>query len=119
MTRNWQINLLLLAQFVIIACLDMSDPYWPLIIHSLNTSISQQYLQYWSAAVYIIPFFITIITTPLWTQLGDKIGHKKMLLRACIVLIITQILTGFASNPFLILAIRLLQGMFAGFTAAA
>ena len=62
---------------------------------------------------------VTIITTPLWCRMGDRIGHKKMILRACSVLIMTELLIGFAINPFQVLAIRLVQGIFAGFTAAA
>jgi MFS family permease len=119
MTMKWQVNLMLLSQFIIIACLDMSDPYWPLIISHFNHAMDPQHLQYWSAAIYIIPFLITIIATPLWSRLGEKIGHKKMLLRACVAIILTQVLIGFVSSPTLILLIRLLQGAFAGFTAAA
>jgi len=114
-----QISLLFLAQLIIIACLDMSDPYWPLIIHHANPGISAQHVQYWSAAVYIIPFLITIVATPIWSHFGEKVGHKKMLLRATCALAVSQLLVGFVTNPVLILAIRLIQGVFAGFTAAA
>jgi MFS family permease len=114
-----QLNLLFISQFIIIACLDMSDPYWPLIVHHFNSHIATQYLQYWSAAIYIFPALITILTTPLWTHLGQRVGHKKMLLRACGALVVTQVLISFTTNLYLILIIRLLQGIFAGFTAAA
>jgi DHA1 family multidrug resistance protein-like MFS transporter len=119
MTWKGQINLLFVIQITIIACLGMSDPYWPLIIHHLNPTIMSKQLQYWSAAVYIIPFLITIISIPIWSRLGDKIGHKKMLLRAGCALILTQILIGVTTSPVLLLGICLIQGVFAGFSAAA
>ena len=117
--RQVQIGILLFSQFLIIACLDMTDPYWPLILKHNFAITNSAALNYWSGAVYILPFLATIFTTPLWTQLGAKIGFKKMVLRACIALVITQVLVGFISSPFLILLIRLCQGIFAGFTAAA
>ncbi len=116
--KKWQITLLLIAQFIIIACLEMTDPFWPLILKNHSQISDPAMLQYWSAAVYILPFLVTIITTPLWGNLGNKIGQKKMILRACLALVITQMLIGFVVSPILILAIRLIQGIFAGFTAA-
>src|SRR5690348_15215321 len=119
MSSKWQLNLLFLAQFFIIASLDMSDPYWPLIIQHSNNIISPKQLQYWSAAIYMIPFLITIMTTPFWSHFGEKIGQKKMLLRACLALMVTQLLLCFVSQPVLVLGVRSLQGVFAGFSAAA
>lgn len=119
MSWKAQISLAFFAQLLVIACLNMSDPYWPLILHHLNQSIAPSQVQYWSAAVLMVPFAFTIIATPIWTHLGDRFGHKKMLLRAGFVLALTQVLTGLTAQPWAILAIRLLQGVFAGFTAAA
>jgi MFS family permease len=117
--NNKQIWIVLIAQFLVIACLYMTDPYWPLVVRQMNPSMNPAYLQYWSAAVYALPLLVTIITTPLWTHLGSRIGYKKMILRACFVLAVTQLLVGFITHPGLLLGVRLLQGGFAGFTAAA
>lgn len=117
---NWQrqITVMFFAQLIIIAALEMSDPYWPLIITQLHHFTPKQ-IQYWSASIYIAPFITTIITTPLWTRLGAQIGYKKMILRAGYALALTQLLLVFTTDPVLILMIRLLQGALAGFTAAA
>jgi MFS family permease len=119
MSSKWQINLLFTSQLIIIAGLGMSDPYWPLIIHNSNHVLSPQQLQYWSAAIFIVPFFITVLTTPFWSHFGEKIGQKKMLLRACFALMVSQFLLCFVSQPIFVLVVRLLQGIFAGFSAAA
>lgn len=119
MTSRWQLHLLCFSQFVMIACLDMSDPYWPLILQHTDTLLSPNMLQYWSAAIYMLPFIATVIATPIWTQWGDKIGQKKMLLRACAALVVTQFLLAYVTAPSWILVVRLAQGVFAGFSAAA
>ena len=119
MTNRGQALLLLAAQLFIIASLNMTDPYWPLILQHFHHFAQSKQLQCWTAAIYMAPFFVTIFTLPLWSHLGERIGHKKMILRASFALIITQLLIGFCSDPLLILGIRLIQGLFAGFTAAA
>lgn len=118
LSLKWQINFLFLAQFVIISCLNMTDPYWPLIIHAFNQSLTTQEVQYWSAAIYITPFALTILSIPVWGHLGDRIGHKKMLIRASFALVLTQFGVGFLHDPLQILGLRMLQGIFAGYTAA-
>ncbi len=98
--------------------LDMSDPYWPLIIASYH-SFDPKTLQYWSGALYMAPLLTTIFTTLLWAKIGERIGYKKMILRAGIALAISQWALVFLKNPWWILFVRLSQGAMAGFTAAA
>jgi MFS family permease len=113
-----QARLIILGQLIIITMLDMSDPYWPLILASFHPFTART-LQYWSGAIYMAPLLTTIFTTLLWTKLGERIGYKKMILRAGFALAATQGALFFFNNPWLILFIRLLQGALAGFTAAA
>lgn len=113
-----QIRYIIFGQFIIIAMLDMSDPYWPLIIASYHT-FQPKILQYWSGAIYMAPMLTTIFTTLLWTKIGERVGFKKMILRSGIALAATQWALIFLKNPWEILIIRLLQGAIAGFTAAA
>ncbi|MES2142380.1 MAG: MFS transporter [Pseudomonadota bacterium] len=113
-----QARLVVFSQFIIILVLDMSGPYWPLILSSLH-SLNPHALLYWSGAIYVAPFLTTIFTTLLWTRMGERIGYKKMVLRAGFALAATQWSLIFLNNPWLIFSIRLLQGALAGFTAAA
>jgi MFS family permease len=57
--------------------------------------------------------------TPLWGRLGDRTGHKPMLLRALIALAATQLWIAAADSTVSILIARLVQGALAGFIAAA
>lgn len=115
--RN-QARLVVFSQFIIILALDMSDPYWPLILSSFHLFNSRS-LQYWSGAIYMAPLLTTILTTLLWTKIGELIGYKKMILRAGFALAATQWFLFFFVNPWAIFIIRLIQGGLAGFTAAA
>ena len=100
------------------AVLAMSLPYWPLYIAKL-ADFSPQALRYWSGAIYIAPFLTSTLSAPLWGRLGDKHGYKPMVIRACLGLFITQTLILFCHDVWLIFLIRLLQGVLAGFIAAA
>jgi MFS transporter, DHA1 family, multidrug resistance protein len=113
-----QARLIIFAQFIIILALDMSDPYWPLIISSVHL-FNPRALQYWSGAIYMAPLLMMIFTTLLWIKVGERVGYKKMILRAGMVLAATQWSLFFFSNPWTILVIRLLQGGLAGFSTAA
>jgi len=113
-----QTRYIIFGQLIIIAMLDMSDPYWPLIIASCHT-FHPKILQYWSGAIYMAPMLTTIFTTLIWTKIGDYVGFKKMILRSGVALAATQWALIFFKNPWEILLIRLLQGALAGFTAAA
>lgn len=113
-----QTRYIIFGQLIIIAMLDMSDPYWPLIIASYRT-FHPKILQYWSGAIYMAPMLTTIFTTLMWTKIGERVGFKKMVLRSGIALAATQWALIFLKNPWEILLIRLLQGALAGFTAAA
>ncbi|MEN9449461.1 MAG: hypothetical protein RJA83_75 [Pseudomonadota bacterium] len=113
-----QIRYIILSQLIIIAMLDMSDPYWPLILSSYH-SFNAKTLQYWIGAIYMAPMLTTIFTTLFWVKIGENFGYKKMILRAGLALAITQWALIAFKNPWWILVIRLLQGALAGFTAAA
>jgi MFS transporter, DHA1 family, staphyloferrin B biosynthesis exporter len=113
-----QACLIVFSQFIIILAIDMSTPYWPLIL-SAQQHFSARVLQYWSGAIYIAPLLTTVCTTLFWTKIGQRFGYKKMVLRASITLAMTQGALFFLHDPVSILGIRLLQGALAGFSVVA
>lgn len=60
-----------------------------------------------------------MMLVPFWRRLGDKIGHKSMILRSLIALALSQFLFYFIINPWLIILICVLQGLFSGFIISA
>ena len=99
-----QIRLVVFAQFIIILALDMSDPYWPLILSATN-KFNPSTLQYWSGAIYMAPLLTMIFTTLVWIKVGERIGYKKMILRAGVALAAAQWSLFFFSNFLAILVI--------------
>jgi MFS family permease len=60
-----------------------------------------------------------MILTPMWGRLGDRTGHKPMIIRALLALAVCQALAAITFDPWLLVAIRVAQGALAGFIAAA
>ncbi|MNF73430.1 Multidrug resistance protein MdtH [compost metagenome] len=60
-----------------------------------------------------------MLLTPAWGRLGDRTGHKPMIIRALLALALCQGLAAITDDPWLLVAIRVMQGALAGFLAAA
>lgn len=118
LSKRSQLSVLLITEFLLIASLTMSQPYWPLIIGS-NATINKSAAVYWSGLVYIVPLVMAMISAPIWGGLADRVGYKKMVLRAACGLAITQGLLILSIDPIYIIFCRFLQGTFCGFIATA
>ncbi|GAC1321846.1 MAG: MFS transporter [Collimonas sp.] len=109
---------LFLIQLLSMGAMEMSAPFWPLHLRQLG-QLSPAALAWASSIAYGGPVVMAIIFTPLWGRLGDRIGHKPMLLRALVALALTQLWISCTENTTAILAARLTQGALAGFIASA
>ena len=109
---------LFLVQLVAMAAMEMSGPFWPLHLRTIGQLTPQQ-LAWASGIAYAGPMAMAMCLSPWWGRLGDRIGHKPMLLRALFALSMTQLWIGVADSVWLILLARLVQGALAGFIAAA
>ena len=105
-------------QLVSMGAMEMSGPFWPLHFRSLGT-LSPQSLAWASGIAYAGPMVMAMCFTPWWGRLGDRVGHRPMVLRALLALAATQCWIALADSVALILCIRLVQGALAGFIAAA
>lgn len=105
-------------QLLSMGAMEMSAPFWPLHLRALG-ALPGPALAWASALAYAGPMVMALLLTPLWGRLGDRSGHKPMLLRALVALAATQLWIGFASGVASVLAARLVQGALAGFIAAA
>jgi MFS family permease len=101
----------------IVAVMEMSGPFWPFYLRQLQ-EYSEQSLVLWSASLTAAPMLTAALTTAFWTRLGDRVGHKWMLLRAVFALAVTQCWIGQVNQVEILLLIRLLQGALAGVIAA-
>lgn len=79
----------------------------------------EQAIGLWAGAIFAANFATSFIFQPLWGKLADKYGRKIMLLRSGFGMAIVITLMGFATEPWHLLALRLLNGTISGFNPAA
>ncbi|WP_044275006.1 MFS transporter [Pseudomonas fluorescens] len=118
-TNNTALRLLVVIQLVSMGAMEMSGPFWPLQIQKLLGVANAQYTGLLSSLVYAGPMMAAMILTPMWGKLGDRTGHKLMIIRALLALAVCQALAAITPDPWWLVAIRVVQGALAGFIAAA
>lgn len=109
--------LLFALQFISMGAMEMSGPFWPIQIETLSTSESVFSLA--SIGVYVCPMIGISLTSAFWGRMGDRYGNRLMMVRALAGLAVTQLFVAFAQDVWTILALRFLQGAFAGYIAPA
>jgi DHA1 family multidrug resistance protein-like MFS transporter len=98
--------------------MSMVIPFLPLFVKDLGIT-EPAALKRWSGLVASGVFVTAFIATPLWGWLGDKVGKKKMVLRAIFGLALSQLLIGLSQNVEQLFIFRMVQGALSGFIAAA
>lgn len=113
------LRLLVLIQFLSMGAMEMSGPFWPLQIQRLLGPEGAGDTALLSTMVYAGPMLAAMLLTPLWGRVGDRTGHKPMIVRALLALALCQGLAALTLDPRLLVAIRVMQGALSGFLAAA
>ncbi|WP_025129107.1 MFS transporter [Pseudomonas sp. PH1b] len=117
-SRVWVLIYLLFAiQLVSMGAMEMSGPFWPLHLRGLTTS--ESLFSFASIAVYVGPMLGIMLSSAFWGRIGDRYGHKLMMIRALAGLSLTQLGLALFSDIWAILILRFLQGAFAGYIAPA
>jgi len=98
--------------------MSMVIPFLPLYVKSLGvTEINE--VKRWSGLVVSGVFITAFIATPIWGWLGDRVGKKKMVIRAVFGLAVSQFLIGLSQDVVQLFIFRMIQGALSGFIAAA
>lgn len=111
------IYLLFVIQLVSMGAMEMSGPFWP--VHLRGLTSSDSVFSFASIAVYVGPMLGIILTSAFWGRIGDRYGHKWMMIRALAGLSLTQLGLALSTDIGMILVLRFLQGAFAGYIAPA
>ncbi|MEX3776872.1 MFS transporter [Pseudomonas sp. MYb118] len=111
------VYLLFTIQLVSMGAMEMSGPFWP--VHLRGLTASESFFSFASIAVYVGPMLGVILTSAFWGRIGDRYGHKWMMIRALAGLSLTQLGLALANDIWVILLLRFLQGAFAGYIAPA
>ncbi|WP_449536611.1 MFS transporter [Ferdinandcohnia sp. Marseille-Q9671] len=111
---TWQRNLwvLWIGVFFTAAGFSMVIPFLPIFLLEIGV---HDHTELWSGLIYGAAFFAGAIATPLWGRIADKFGRKPMIIRAGFVLFVVYTLMAFVTNPYQILALRIMQGLLSGF----
>lgn len=111
------IHVLFAIQLVSMGAMEMSGPFWPLHLKALSQSNFE--FGFASVAVYVGPMLGIMLTSAWWGRIGDRTGHKLMMIRALLGLASTQLALAWANDAWVILLLRFVQGACAGYIAPA
>ncbi|MDQ0086814.1 MFS family permease [Paenibacillus anaericanus] len=119
--KTWKVNLIVLwfGLFLVNAGMTMITPFLSLYLARDLHVQGEHQIGLWAGAIFAANFATSFIFQPLWGKLADKYGRKIMLLRSGFGMAIVITLMGFATQPWHLLALRLLNGTISGFNPAA
>jgi DHA1 family multidrug resistance protein-like MFS transporter len=94
---------------------DLTQPFIPLYVRELGvTDLADA--AFWSGIIVGTGPLGSGLMGPVWGAMADRVGRKPMVLRAMIMIGIMQVAMAFAPNVEVLLVLRVIMGLFAGFT---
>ena len=117
---NWRRNLyaIWLAQLLAIIAFSLRAPFLPFFLGDLGLKTTEEQAL-WSGMINAFGAGTMAITAPIWGVMADRYGRKPMLMRAQFAAFVTIGLMGFATAPWHLLALRMVEGAFTGTVTAA
>lgn len=94
-------------------------PTLPLYIEERFQLVDPDAVRTWTGIIYGAGPFTAAVFGPLWGALGDRVGRRPMVLRAAVAISLVMALMPLAPTPGWLAALRVLQGVFAGYVAPA
>ncbi|RRJ64768.1 MFS transporter [Paenibacillus oralis] len=118
--KTWKVNLIVLwfGAFLVNAGMTMITPFLSLYLARDLHVQGEHAIGLWAGTIFAANFATSFIFQPIWGKLSDKYGRKIMLLRSGFGMAIVITLMGFATQPWHLLALRLLNGTISGFNPA-
>ncbi|QAY67582.1 multidrug efflux MFS transporter [Paenibacillus protaetiae] len=115
----WRRNLIVCWFGMFVTGVGMSQiaPVLPLFIRQLGVDHASAVSQY-SGIAFGITYIVSAVFSPIWGYAADKIGRKPMLLRASLGMALVVGCMGFAHNVYVLIGLRLLQGVITGYGTA-
>jgi MFS transporter, DHA1 family, multidrug resistance protein len=97
---------------------DLTQPFMALYVRELGVTDPAE-ASFWSGLALAGGPLGSMLMGPIWGAMADRFGPKAMLLRAMIMISLLQFAQGLVPDVRWLVAVRLLHGMFAGFSAMA
>jgi MFS transporter, DHA1 family, multidrug resistance protein len=89
-------------------------PFLPLYLSELGVSDVGE-LAFWSGISLGVTPAMTALLAPVWGRVADRFGRKLMVERSLVSFILIMTAMAFVTRPWHILALRAVQGFFAGY----
>lgn len=93
-------------------------PFLPLYFRQLGLTDTGD-IAFWTGLCLGVTPGITALMSPFWGRLADRFGRKIMVERSLLSFVVVMALTAYVTAPWQVLALRTLQGFFAGYGALA
>ncbi|MFC0215937.1 MFS transporter [Paenibacillus chartarius] len=113
---DWKRNLFVLwiGLFLNHVAYTLSVPFFPIF---LETDLGIRHgLEVWAGISISLSFLISGLCAPFWGSIADKYGKKPMLIRSGIGLGLAHLANYWVYDPISFIAIRIFQGLMAGFS---
>ncbi|WP_338552040.1 MFS transporter [Paenibacillus sp. KS-LC4] len=119
--EQWKKNLIVLwfGQFLVMAGMTMIIPFMAFYLQFELGLTDPHEIAVWAGLIFAGNFVTQFIFQPVWGKYADRYGRKMMLLRSGIGMAIVIVLMGFATTPWHLLLLRMLNGTISGFNPAA
>ena len=117
----WRRNFLAVwpSLFVVSAGLLAFVPTLPLYLRDRFGIVAEDEVRLWSGLAFGAAPLAAAITGPIWGALGDRHGRKPMALRAIFGVAAVTWAMPLASTPLMLVILRFVQGLLAGYVAPA
>ncbi len=90
-------------------------PFLPLYVAELGVQGVDR-IALWSGILLSAPPLLAALLGPFWGRVGDRYGMKLMVGRVLVTMTVTWALMYFATSVYHVLALRILLGIFSGFS---
>jgi DHA1 family multidrug resistance protein-like MFS transporter len=118
MAPSWRRNLFAVtaASFIGFTGFTLVMPFLPLYFQQLGLDDVGE-IALWSGLSLGVTPAITALMAPVWGQVADRIGRKIMVERSLASFVVVMAAMAFVTKAWHVLALRALQGLFAGYGA--
>ena len=116
---NWKKNLIVLWIGVFLACASFTAciPFLPVYLQK-ELHVAPDQLNLWSGLVYAVTFLGATFMAPYWGAWADRVGQRRMAIRAGFGLAVTYMLGAIVQTAHQMLGVRILTGLISGFVPA-
>jgi MFS family permease len=113
---GWRRNVgaITIASFIGFMGFTLVMPFLPLYFRQLGVADVGE-IALWSGLSLGVTPGLTALLAPAWGRLADRVGGKIMIERSLLSFVLVMAAIGFASKPWHVLALRAVQGVFAGY----